>query len=425
MKKGVFFLAVGLLVFLAIAGQPVAAEDNWTQPTLYDFYTHFYPPSLDPMLRARLLEEAVLNDFRIIQNRVHNPYKMMKDEWRRLDSGSRLAEKIGLTWLYSTVEKSASPDQLVRVLVTKPKDIEKFVAMEWFGKFNRPWKSHQGLLIDIHTHQGEIGMSYDSIGTLERSLVKAYEKGLDGVVLTNHDILPDDLEARVKELKAQGKIPRWFIVILGMEYTSTDVGHLLLIGLKEAPAPGMGFADVCREVHCQGGKVIVAHPTGIESMIAQNPVVDGVIQDQILFPNVLGMIEKDGRRMPVFASSDSHFPSWYGTNATRVFATGRTAQDVIDAIGEGKVEPVLNPLFAKAQRAVPRIGTLFSLAKAKNRFETAIARAMGADYVLVGENSLVPDTAKIDAAYGKYIFSYTKNDRPRENRVEVRWAFSF
>lgn len=432
MRRWVSPVVVVLLAItsLAMAGPtPTVEVQVSARPTLYDFYEQMYPLTMDPSERARLIQESVLSDFRVVQNAVHNPYKNMRDEWFRMNRGNRLAEKALLTWLYSTVEDTAGSDQFVRVMVTDPGDIRKYLVMEKLGWLNRPRKDQLGLLIDFHTHQGEIKPmeieSYDSIATLERSLVRASKKGLDGVVVTNHDVLIEDLEARVKELKAQGKLPRDFLVISGMEYTSLDAGHLILAGIKKAPTPAMGFIEVCREVHAQGGKVIVAHTAGIESMIAQNPVVDGVMKDRLMFPDVLGIIVKDGRKMPVLSNSDSHFPSWNGFNATRVFASERSEQGVLEAIGEGKVEPVLNPLFAKADRAIPRIGFLYDIAKAKFKGETALARALGADFVTVGKNAVLPDTTKIYAGYGSYIVSYERDRHGGGSKLTVRRSFSF
>jgi len=428
MKRWVLPVVVVLLTItsLAMAGEaPTVDVQTSTRPTLYDFYEQMYPPTMDPFERARLIQEAVLNNFQVVQNAVHNPYKNMRDEWFRMNRGSRLAEKVVLTWLYSTVEDTAAPDQFVRVMVAEPKDIEKYLVLEKLGRLNRPRDNRQGLLIDFHTHQGEIGMSYDSIATLERSLVRTSRKGLDGVVVTNHDVLIDDLEARVEALKDQGKLHRDFLVILGMEYTSLDAGHLILVGLKESPTLDMGYIEVCRLVHAQGGKVIVAHPAGIESMIAQNPVVDGVMKDRLMFPDVLSLIIKNGQRMPVLANSDSHFPSWNGFNATRVFASERSEQGVLEAIGEGKVEPVLNPYFAKADRTIPRIGFLNYLAKAKFKGETTLARATGADFVTIGKNALLPDVTSIYAGYGSYIVTYDRDNRCGGSQVAVRRSFSF
>ena len=404
---------------------PTVKVQTSTRPTLYDFYEQMYPITMDPFERARLIQEAVLSDFRVVQNAVHNPYKNMRDEWFLMNRGNRLAEKAALTWLYSSIEDTAGPDQLVRVMVTDPDDIRKYLAMENLGFLNRPRQNKRGFLIDFHTHQGEIGMSYDSIATLERSLVRASRKGLDGVVVTNHDVLIEDLETRVEVLKAQGKLPRDFLVISGMEYTSLDAGHLILVGLKEAPTLDMGYIEVCREVHAQGGKVIVAHPAGIESMIAQKPVVDGVMMDRLMFPEVLSLIVKDGRKIAVLSNSDSHFPSWNGFNATRVFTSERSEQGVLEAIGEGKVEPVLNPLFAKVDRSIPRIGFLSYLAKAKFHGETTLARAIGADFVTVGKNAVLPDTAKIYAGYGSYIVSYERDRHGGGSELSVRRSFSF
>ena len=96
---------------------------------------------------------------------------------------------------------------------------------------------------------------------------------------------------------------------------------------------------------------------------------------------------------------------------------------MIDAIREGQVEPVFNQLFAKIKKAVPHIGLLYQMAKAKNGIETTLSRAIGADYVLIGRNAFVPNTKAIDIGYGKYLITCQK-DRSNKS-IQVSWAASF
>jgi hypothetical protein len=85
---------------------------------------------------------------------------------------------------------------------------------------------------------------------------RAREIGLDGVVITEHDWLwtEDELD----ELRAEAP---GLIVLSGIEVTARE-GHFLAYGVRNpfAVPHGIGVAELCREVHRQGGAVAAAHP---------------------------------------------------------------------------------------------------------------------------------------------------------------------
>src|SRR5262249_51058205 len=80
--------------------------------------------------------------------------------------------------------------------------------------------------------------------------------GLDGVVITEHDWLWT--EGELAELRAAEP---GLVVLAGVEVTCRE-GHFLAYGVTNpfALARGIGVAELCREVHRQGGAVVAAHP---------------------------------------------------------------------------------------------------------------------------------------------------------------------
>jgi predicted metal-dependent phosphoesterase TrpH len=86
---------------------------------------------------------------------------------------------------------------------------------------------------------------------------RAREVGLDGVVITEHDWLWTEPELEVLRALA----PPSLVVLAGIEVTARE-GHFLVYGVTDpfALPRGMGVADLCREVHRQGGAVVAAHP---------------------------------------------------------------------------------------------------------------------------------------------------------------------
>jgi predicted metal-dependent phosphoesterase TrpH len=106
---------------------------------------------------------------------------------------------------------------------------------------------------------------------------KAQELGLDGVVITEHDWLWTEQE--LDELRAvAGKL----IVLSGVEVTTVE-GHFLAYGVHDpfAIPKQIPVADLCREVHRQGGAVVAAHPFRWgqpfdEILRDQRPELDGM-----------------------------------------------------------------------------------------------------------------------------------------------------
>jgi predicted metal-dependent phosphoesterase TrpH len=80
--------------------------------------------------------------------------------------------------------------------------------------------------------------------------------GLDGVVITEHDWLWT--ESELEELRAAVS---GLVVLAGIEVTAAE-GHFLVYGVNNpfAIPRGIKVADLCLEVHRQGGAVVAAHP---------------------------------------------------------------------------------------------------------------------------------------------------------------------
>jgi predicted metal-dependent phosphoesterase TrpH len=104
----------------------------------------------------------------------------------------------------------------------------------------------------LHTNRYSPDSSIDPYELLER----AQKLGLDGVVITEHDIQwPDD------ELADLARQAEGLTVLSGAE-VSTREGHYLVYGLpdlNEAP-PGLPLADLLDVVERYGAAIVAAHP---------------------------------------------------------------------------------------------------------------------------------------------------------------------
>ena len=120
--------------------------------------------------------------------------------------------------------------------------------------------------------------------------------GLDGVVITEHDWLWTQDE--VGELR--DKHPD-LVILSGVEVSARE-GHFLAYGITNpfATPHGIGVADLCREVHRQGGAIVAAHPfrwrQPFNDILSKHrPALDGL---ELMTNNMDSGLPPAGRRGP-------------------------------------------------------------------------------------------------------------------------------
>ena len=188
---------------------------------------------------------------------------------------------------------------------------------------------------DLHLHTSR--HSPDSVTDPFDLLRSARRAGLDGVVLTEHDYWWPDEE--LAELRAFAPD---LVILSGMEVTGRG-GDVLVYGITD-PSPffrGIGWVDLVREVHKQGGAAVAAHPNRwgqpFEKLVAQTAVeLDGI---EVLSNNMDDELREKAAdllvRYPHFAqlgNSDSHDPATVGCCYTDFATEIRTAADLVAAI---------------------------------------------------------------------------------------------
>lgn len=188
---------------------------------------------------------------------------------------------------------------------------------------------------DLHMHTRR--HSPDSVTDPLDLLRSARRAGLDGVVLTEHDYFWPDEE--LAELRAFAPD---LVILSGMEVTGRG-GDVLVYGITDPTAlpRGIGWVELVREVHRQGGAAVAAHPNRwgqpFERLVAETGVeLDGIEvlsnnMDDDLREKAAGLLA----RYPHFAqlgNSDSHHPSTVGCCYTDFAADIRTPADLVAAI---------------------------------------------------------------------------------------------
>jgi predicted metal-dependent phosphoesterase TrpH len=194
---------------------------------------------------------------------------------------------------------------------------------------------------DLHLHTSR--HSPDSIMHPQNMLVRAREIGLDGVVITEHDWLwtEDELD----ELRAAEP---GLVVLAGVEVT-TRQGHFLAYGLTDpfAVPNGIGVAQLCREVHRQGGAVVAAHPyrwnQPFDDILRnERPELDGIeMMSNNMDAETRRRAAEVNRRLRLagLGNSDAHRVETLGCCYTEFGAPVRDVRDLVEAIRARKTAP--------------------------------------------------------------------------------------
>jgi predicted metal-dependent phosphoesterase TrpH len=187
---------------------------------------------------------------------------------------------------------------------------------------------------DLHLHTTR--HSPDSVMEPLELVLQAREIGLDGVVITEHDWLwtNDELD----ELRS---VAGGLVVLAGVE-VSTRQGHFLAYGVKNpfAVGKGIGVAELCREVHRQGGAVVAAHPfrwgQRFHDILRQErPELDGL---ELMTRNMDADCRRQAaevyreRKLAGLGSSDAHDVETVGFCYTDFDANIRDGKDLVEAL---------------------------------------------------------------------------------------------
>lgn len=184
--------------------------------------------------------------------------------------------------------------------------------------------------VDPHLHTVA---SYDGRTTPAELLERAADRGLDAVVVTDHDTVAG--ARRVAELAPAYDV----VAIVGCEVSTAD-GHLLAIGVDAAPEPGRPLRETARVVGDEGGITVVPHPFQRSRHGARGDAIASVDGVETYNAHALtGVRNAQAARFaaregyPAFGGSDAHRPAGVGraTTAVRLPATAPTSPEAIVA----------------------------------------------------------------------------------------------
>jgi predicted metal-dependent phosphoesterase TrpH len=190
--------------------------------------------------------------------------------------------------------------------------------------------------VDLHAHSRFFHQfrgrptPFDPIGAQLLALA-GHRAGLDGVALTNHDY-HTAFDPRVNRTQ----------FIPGIEI-STTMGHVVVIGPDPPARTAHGELtpeEVVSLAHERDCAAIVAHPFRRSSVRKSEADFDAV-EINGKHPDHRERVRElsEALELPIVGGSDAHFPFEVGSVFTRVDAPRLTADAVVTAILEGRVEP--------------------------------------------------------------------------------------
>src|SRR5712692_6967071 len=166
------------------------------------------------------------------------------------------------------------------------------------------------LKLDLHVHTNR---SSDAFTSPKQLAIICRDRGLDGLAITDHNVLAVDSSDEV-------------VILPGIEISTRD-GHILGLGLSETVPRGMSADDTIRRINNLHGVSIVPHPYDLlrssvrPHTLEVHPDAIEVINSSSFLHSVTWkrarkFAEKQNYAMT--AGSDSHIPQTIGRAFTEV-----------------------------------------------------------------------------------------------------------
>lgn len=194
------------------------------------------------------------------------------------------------------------------------------------------------LKLDLHVHSD---LSPDGRSDISEIVKTAEAKGLDGIALSDHDLLSEGKNGNM-------------IIIPACEYSTSD-GHILGYFLSGPPAVLAGQTghlpsakEAIDEIHSLGGLAVLAHPYERATHISQEmaDLADGIetANSRACFKNkkanimALELAQKLGK--PTYGGSDAHHKSEVGNAFTLLDCKCKSLDSIREALFSGQGEAV-------------------------------------------------------------------------------------
>lgn len=194
--------------------------------------------------------------------------------------------------------------------------------------------------IDLHIHTVESG---DSDADPEEVVARAIERGLHGIVFTEHSSYEASDYAEALKEKYSSRL----LILRGVEFSAAE-GHVLVYGVNTDRLSlwGAPARELISAVTKEGGVVIPSHPFRVTSCIggilhslSGITALEGYNGCNLHAMNVAALEAARELGLPVTGGSDAHSPSEVGKCHT-VFEEHVTEDNFLDRLREGRYHGV-------------------------------------------------------------------------------------
>ncbi len=197
------------------------------------------------------------------------------------------------------------------------------------------------LRVDFHVHSF---FSMDGVSSPEDIIAAARRAGLDAIAITDHNTC-EAVNYMMKRgmMRADGLPVEGFLVIPGVEVTTSD-GHLLCLGCELSPSlKGRSAVDVCRLAHEAGGMCVAPHPYDLFRAGIHENVLDALPLDGLEVFNAAITLKRHNRKafdyaqrrgLPMTAGSDAHHADAVGVASTIVETDDFSVRGLLAAMKE-------------------------------------------------------------------------------------------
>lgn len=208
--------------------------------------------------------------------------------------------------------------------------------------------------LDLHVHT----KGSDGWGTPDEIARKAVERGLDGLVITDHH----NTHTKEGDRVAEACLEAGLIVFRGCEY-STDQGHVLVFGVSVESLRYRKFYQpiqrIIDRVRRNGGVVIPSHPYhgyskklgGKVRKLKGIPALEGRNgQCEVRYPNENKLAMEEAARMGIrtIGGSDAHNPEYIGCCYTEFKGWIDSEEKLVQALLHGEYTAKRNQKAVKA-----------------------------------------------------------------------------
>ncbi|MBN1584486.1 MAG: PHP domain-containing protein [Anaerolineae bacterium] len=188
--------------------------------------------------------------------------------------------------------------------------------------------------IDMHVHTDR----YSNCGKMspEAMAQAAIERGLDGVVMTEHNTQWSLAESQALQMQFPA-----LKILRGIEVSAAE-GHALVYGVSDSDTlafyPEMPIAQLARFAHAAGGIVMLAHPARYEETIPSAVYHAGIDGVELFSMNIRLYMESAIQGLerilakPGIAGTDAHAVESLGFYATDFHYAIYSEQDLVRAV---------------------------------------------------------------------------------------------